>query len=86
MSITIDLPSKAEAGLRKKAKSKGVDFGDFLKSILQREASLRPVSFSEAAAPLYEWTKTQGYSEQEVEELVDEAVAEVRREKPLSDQ
>ena len=84
MSITIDLPSEAEAGLREKARNKGLDFSEFLKSILQREATLRPVSFSEAARPLHEWTKIQGYSEDEVERLVDEAVAEVRNERPLS--
>jgi len=85
MSITIDLPTEAEAGLRKKAKAKGIDFSEFLENILQREANIKPMSFSESARPLRNWTNTQGYCEEEIEDLVDEAVSEVRREKrPLN--
>lgn len=84
MSITIELPTKTEAKLRKLAERKGQNLEFFVNQIVEREVSLQPVSLAEAILPLHEWTRSQGYTEEEIEELVDETIAEVRRETPLS--
>lgn len=84
MTVTIDLETKTETKLRKLAKSKGQNLEYFLKQMAEREANMAPVSLSEAASPLYNWTKKQGYSEQEIEEFVDDLITDVRRETPLS--
>jgi len=84
MTITIDLPSKTENELRKRARRNQQDLQAFLNQIIEREMSLPPVSFEDAVRPIHEWTESQGITEAEIEELVDETIAEVRRETPLS--
>jgi hypothetical protein len=84
MTITIELTPKTEAKLRKRAKSKGQELESFLNELAEREANFPEISLAEAAEPLYEWTRKQGYTEEEIEQFVDDLVAEVRRETPLS--
>ncbi|MGD9561680.1 MAG: hypothetical protein AB7F88_05605 [Pyrinomonadaceae bacterium] len=84
MTITIELTPRTEARLRKRATGKGQDLESFLKELAEREANFPEVSLAQAAEPLYEWTRKQGYAEDEIEQLVDDVVAEVRDETPLS--
>ena len=80
MTITIDLPKTTEVKLRKKAESKGQKVDEFVLGLVERE--LLP-SWRELVRPIHERTKELGMSEEDVEEFVDELVAEVRRERPL---
>lgn len=80
MPITIELPKKTEAKVRKKAKSKGQDINDFVKSLVEREV---PPSWEELVRPIHEETKRLGLSEAEIEELIDSELAEVRKITPL---
>ena len=80
MPITIELPKKTEAKLRKKAKSKGLDVNDFVKSLVEREVL---PSWEELVRPIHEETRRLGLSEAEIEELIDSELAEVRRITPL---
>lgn len=83
MTVTIEIGTKTEEKLRQIAKSKGQNLEFYLKQMAEREANLMPLSLSEAARPLYEWTEKQGYTEEELEDMIDEVVEEVRRETPL---
>lgn len=80
MTITIELPKSTEAELRKKAKSKGQEVDEFVRRLVEREL-LPP--WREIVRPIHERTKELGMSEDDVEEFVDELVAEVRSERPL---
>ena len=74
MPITIELPKKTEAKLRKKAKSKGLDVNDFVKSLVEREVL---PSWEELVRPIHEETRRLGLSEAEIEELIDRRVTEI---------
>jgi hypothetical protein len=81
MTITIDLPTEAEAGLRKRAKLKGQKLDEYVRNVLVRESE---PSLAELLKPIHEETRRSGITEEELEELIDSELAEVRRETPLS--
>ena len=80
MSITIELPSKTESQLRKRARHNGQDFDDFVRKVLEREAE---PTLAELLKPIHDETKRLGLTEHEIEELIDSELAEVRRVTPL---
>jgi len=76
MTITIDLPTEAEAGLRKRAKFKGQAFDEYVKAYWC-------ASLAELLKPIHDETKNSGITEEELEELIDSELAQVRRETSL---
>ncbi len=80
MTITIELPTEAEAGLRKRARFKGQAFDEYVKGVLVRESE---PTLAELLKPIHDETKRSGITEEELEELIDSELAEVRRETPL---
>lgn len=81
MTITIELPKKIEAELKKKARRKGQDVDTFVKTLVEKDLSLP--SWDELVKPIHEQTKKLGLTESEIEELIDEELTEVRKITPL---
>lgn len=81
MSITVTISPEAQSKLEKRAAVFGQDLKTFVRNLLEREAAQ---SLSEVAEPIYRQTDKNGLNEQEIEDLIDETLAEVRREKPLA--
>ena len=81
MTITIDLPKRIEAELKKKAKRKGQDVDTFVRGLVEKDLSLP--SWEELVKPIHEQTKKLGLTESEIEEMIDEELAEVRKITPL---
>jgi hypothetical protein len=81
MTITIDLPTEAEEGLRERAKFKGQAFDEYIRNVLLRESE---PTLAELLKPIHDETKRSSITEEELEELIDSELAEVRRETPLS--
>jgi len=82
MSITITISPEAQSKLEKRAAVFGQDLKTFARNLLEREAALE--SLTEVAKPIYRQTDESKMSEVDLENLVDETLAEVRREKPLA--
>ena len=81
MSITVTISPEAQSKLEKRASVFGQDLKTFVGNLLEREAAQ---SLSTVAAPIYRQTVENNLGEAELEELIDETLREVRREKPLS--
>ena len=82
MSITITISPKAQSKLEKRAAGFGQDLKTFVRNLLEREAALE--SLSEVAEPIYRQTNESKISEDDLGNLIDETLAEVRRETPLA--
>ncbi len=82
MSITITISPEAQGKLEKRAAVFGQDLKAFVRDLLEREAALE--SLSEVAKPIYRQTNESNMSEDDLENLIDETLAEVRRERPLT--
>jgi acyl-[acyl carrier protein]--UDP-N-acetylglucosamine O-acyltransferase len=81
MSITITISPEAQSKLEKRAAVFGQDLKTFVRNLLEREAAQ---SLTDAAKPIYRQTEENETSENELENLIDETLAEVRGEKPLA--
>jgi len=91
MTITIDLPMETEAKIRKRAKSRGQDVSAFVIGLVEREVkkpehsiaeNAGPVmTLAEAAAPIHEAFEKSGMTQEELDDLTDELIREVRAEK-----
>jgi plasmid stability protein len=79
MTITIDLPTTAENELRRRAKRTGKSENEIATDILQD--TLRP--FEEIVAPIHEAFRQSGMTQEELDDLTDELIREVRAETPL---
>lgn len=79
MTITIDLPSKTEAELRRRARRTGQTESEVAAEIL--ESTLLP--FEEIAAPIHEEFRQSGMTQEELDEFTDELIKEVRAERRL---
>ncbi|MGH9948379.1 MAG: hypothetical protein ACRD6X_14455 [Pyrinomonadaceae bacterium] len=81
MTITIDLPTETEAGLRVRARNKGQNLTEFVQNVLKREAE---PTLTELLKPIRDETKRLGLTERELEVLIDSELTEVRKITPLS--
>ena len=79
MSITIDLPRKTENELRKRAEHSGKSVDKLINDILERAV----VPFDEIVAPIHKEFDESGMTQEELDELTDQLIKEVRAEKPL---
>ncbi len=80
MSITISISPKAQSKLEKRAEIFGQNLETFVSNLLEREASQ---SLIEVVKPIHLHTEKLQISESELDDLVKEALSEVRFEKPL---
>lgn len=79
MIITIDISTEAGERLRKRANRTGLDLNTFVQNMV--EISAEPLAV--AAAPIHEEFRKSGMTQEELDELTDELIREVRAEKPL---
>ena len=79
MSITIEISRQTENRLRQRATLRGEDFDSLIRGILNNSA--KPLV--ESAAPLHEAFLRSGMTQQDLDNLADELILEVRAEKPL---
>ena len=81
MTITPELPKETEAIIRKRAKRRGQDISTFVQGLVEREVL---PTWAELVKPIHDETKRLGLTEEDIEKLVDEELAEVRKITPLS--
>jgi hypothetical protein len=80
MTVTISLPSDAEARLRARAEAAGQDVTQYVEQLIAREL-VAPLSLAEAAEPLAKAVEAANISDDEFTSLLVEARDAVRRER-----
>jgi plasmid stability protein len=80
MSLTINLPAETEKQLLARAAANGKDVDTFVREVIEEKLHTLP-SFDEVCAPLRQAVEASGITEDELDALFREALAEVRREK-----
>lgn len=81
MTITIDISKDLESRLKLKARTDGKDLAGFVKEMVEREA--KEPTWNELVAPYHEQTRKLGFTESELDEIIDTELAAVRRERTL---
>jgi plasmid stability protein len=84
MTLTINLPPATIEKLEAQAAAKGQDVETFVREALEVKLAISGRSFREIMSPVHEEFRKSGMSEQELNSLVDEAVAEARAERKAS--
>lgn len=84
MTISINLPPATIEKLQAQAAASGKDIETFVREAVEVKLAVAGQSFREIMAPVHEDFRKSGMSEQELESLVDEAVAEVRADRKAS--
>ena len=84
MTLTLSLPSATLDQLRTAANSQGLNLEAYAAKILQTNAALTKMSFREILAPLHAEVEKSGASAAEVDQLIDEAIAESRTDSSAS--
>jgi predicted DNA-binding protein len=80
MSLTISLPSEAEAMLRQRAKSAGRDVSEYVQELIAKELAA-PLSLAEAAEPIARAVDAAGVSEEDFTSTIEEAHEAARRDR-----
>lgn len=80
MTLQIDLPPELETKLRQRAAAAGKDVQSFARDAVEKEL-LRPETFAEILAPVHKAVKESGMSDEEVDALLEKALADSRRER-----
>jgi hypothetical protein len=83
MTITIEISKEAERRLRKRADLSGKEVGAFVRDLVEREAERPEPTFEELVAPIHEDFAKSGMTQEELDQLTDELIREVRAETPL---
>lgn len=80
MTLIIDLTPEQEAALRARAAERGQEVAVFVRETLLLEIQ-PPTTFDEVLAPIREQVAASGMTEDELDELFNEALREVRQER-----
>jgi hypothetical protein len=80
MSLTISLPSDAEAKLWERADAAGQDVAQYVEDLITRELAA-PVSIAEAAEPFARAVEAKGGTDEQFLSVVSKAVSAARRER-----
>ena len=72
MTLTISLPSEAEARLRQRARAAGQELGHYVEQLIVRELAA-PLSLAEASEPLARAVDAAGVSDDEFVSILTEA-------------
>ncbi len=86
MSVTIELPPETAEKLRFRVTAKGRDVTDFVLQAIEEKLQAIEPSFAEIVAPIHEGFRESGMSDQELDELLEQALTEVRAERAKSRQ
>lgn len=78
MTLTISLPSDAEARLRQRARAEGKDVAQYVEQIIAKELEA-PLSLVEAAEPLARAVDASGVSDDEFTTILNDARDAARR-------
>ncbi len=82
MTFTIDLTASEEAYLVAAAKQRGIAPDEFLKQLVTNCLPKRAdATFAEILAPVHEYSREHGYTEEELDEFVEAEVAAYRAER-----
>ncbi len=82
MTITIDLSPAEEAQLFAAAKQEGMEPNAFLKKLVSEQLPTRTqTTFTAILAPVHEYTRNQGYTDEEVGAFVDSELSSYRAER-----
>jgi hypothetical protein len=78
MTVTIDFPAATLARLQAEAAATGKDIQTVVREAVEARFARRRQTFAEILAPIHDEVEASAISDQELEELVDEAVADAR--------
>lgn len=78
MTLTLSLPPATLHQLESAATAQGIEVETYAASVLQKSAALAKLSFRELFAPLHAAVKNSGMTGDEVDQLLDDAIAESR--------
>lgn len=78
MTITIDLPASVEEKLRAHAAATGKKIETVVVEAVEAKLTLSKISLREILAPIHDDFKKSGMSEQELDHLIQESIAETR--------
>lgn len=83
MTITLDLPPATLDRLRRHSASTGKDVNDCIETAVESYLNLTTKSFDELFAPLRKQVAESGLSDDQVDDLLQEAIDESRAERKL---
>jgi len=86
MSITIDLPFETAEKLRFRVTDRGRNVTEFVLQAIEEKLQATEQTFAEIVAPIHEGFRESGMSDQELDEFLEQALAEVRAERAKSRQ
>lgn len=78
MTLTIDLPPATLEKLKAEAAATGKDIQTVLRETVEARFASRRATFAEILKPIHDQVEASGATEKELEELVDQAVAQTR--------
>jgi hypothetical protein len=78
MTLTIDLPPATLAQLKAEAAATGKDVQTVVREAVEARFAQRRQTLADILKPIHDQVEASGVSDQELDELVDQAVADVR--------
>jgi hypothetical protein len=84
MTITINLPAATLEQLKAEAQATGKDVETVVREAVEAKLARRKQSFAEILKPIHDEVEASGISEDELNRLAEEAVAEARAERRVS--
>ncbi len=84
MTLTIDLPPATLEQLKAEAAATGKDVQTVVREAVEARFARRRQTFADILKPIHDEVEASGVSEEELEKLVDEAVADARAQRRIS--
>jgi len=84
MTLTIDFPPATLDKLKAEAQATGKDMQTVVREAVEAKYARRRQTLAEILRPIHDEVEASGISEQQLDDLVDQAVAEARTERKAS--
>ena len=85
MTVVLELKPEVEEALQKKAKANGFEVNVYLEKLVEKDVS-RAKTIDEILAPFRQEVEESGITDEELDDLVEEAREEIYREKLAKEQ
>jgi hypothetical protein len=80
MTLTLELPAATEEKLKERARERGKDVEAYVRELVEQDIS---PSWDELVKPVHDEFERSGMTQEELDDLTDELISEVRAEKTL---